>query len=464
MIKNKKRLISFALILTLLLAMVPAMLASATVPIPRPMRLCVGHVCAMEHFLCASCESNCQATHTGKSITRYDEVNVANPALFIEFVAYDDQVIMTEHATFRWDEIRRYGDHITREFCGDVAVIEVDSIADIYDDTFNIFGGYKVFTDWDKVARGIGFAGPDDVFWVTPTKLGLDGEPVMPWMDGADFTSTMTIVAPSSNWMGEDGGYIGIRGYRYSSELVLWAIDPFDGNTRNPLVQQPYFKKLPNEVTKEYDPIYVKFRTTYLGNVYEAWFKIIERKPGRAMTENGTLRPVNIIAYLNGFFIPSLNVDGRTVVSEELLPYYGYDLTWCPVRNRLSITYNPCKFVIPDPELVNREVLRWQTFSKGDITRSVGATNVRVEIGTYWWRTGKEVTADRTTADDIRIYRIDGTMYVNIEDLGASSYDNLRREIIVNGQYGTMNVYDNDGKWVRTRIGESNIKVTRKRP
>jgi len=351
-------------------------------------------------------------------------------------------------------------------------------MADVYSGQFDIFGGFKIFNDpklrladmirrgwktwenwhmfddaWRYDYRSYDQYFIDDVFYTNPSEI--------------------TIIAPADAWwrggntvQDKDGGvgYIGLTSVRESSEMVFWAKDPFDGNTRNPLVQQPYFKKLPNEVTKEYDPIYVKFRTTYLGNVYEAWFKIIERKPGRAMTENGTLRPVNIIAYLNGFFIPSLNVDGRTVVSEELLPYYGYDLTWCPVRNRLSITYNPCKFVIPDPELVNREVLRWQTFSKGDITRSVGATNVRVEIGTYWWRTGKEVTADRTTADDIRIYRIDGTMYVNIEDLGASSYDNLRREIIVNGQYGTMNVYDNDGKWVRTRIGESNIKVTRKRP
>jgi hypothetical protein len=277
-----------------------------------------------------------------------------------------------------------------------------------------MFGGFKLF---NTLFPTLGTAaGPHDVFFTNSQMVGA-GQPF------TDFTSTITVVARAANWMGDGSnpalGYVGMSSYRFTSEMNLYAIDEFDGKTRNALVEQPYFLKTTN------DPIYINFEVEYLGEVYETWFKIVEKSSeGRTTAApGGIVREYNILAYLNGFSIPSLNIDGNTVVNADLLALYGYDVVWCANRNRLSVTYNPCKRLSPNAVASDRELSRIKAIVGGRNAGVHAAHNVRVEVGTYWSR--QEVLA----------YSIDGAMYVNIEHLGASVWNGIRREIRTWGQY-----------------------------
>jgi hypothetical protein len=420
---------------------------------------------------------------------------------------------MSEHEHIHWDSMRATGGFERMEFCGDVAILEVDNIADFYTGAMDIIGGFRVFNRCEVVIANGGTCwvdprptticthrGPHDVYFrnsETGNSLLTDAYRASYWnpqagarpfdgrMNGSVLAyegATIEIISWGQAHRGGGGGrgYVGIPHDSWTSEAAFYALDPWDQTVRNPVKVggQPYYLRNTTH------PIYVYFQAEYRGNIVSTMFKIIERTPGNENPEPAMMRRENIVAYLNGFSIPSVNINGKTYVHEKDLldNKYGFDLRYCPVRNRLSVTFVPIlspngralpvdprtgevlvgtrfvgtwandEFGIARVDSITVDPIRGNTWdgprssTEGfgpntnattgdrDVSRSLIAagefdrqmtvrTNVRVEVGTYW---------ERRIVD---AYRYDGGMLINIEDLGFAEYVRLRRELRVESQY-----------------------------
>ena len=415
MVKKKSaKFVSFALVFALVLSLVPGMLAGAIRVVPHPADAALQFsdtvVPAQRVAFNPVNIAGTAAPYTWASA--YGSVGYGNiffnnipnfPHAWIDFVAYDDQVVRSERAAFQWDSIREWGGPVQQNtFIGDVRVIEVDSIADIYRGAMDIFGGFRIFDTFG------GLTGPHDVYFTTSTEI--------------------EIIAPGAahfNFAG-GAGYVGVVHTGWTSELIFSNLDLWDRTTRNPIAigGQPYFAR------NSSCAIYVRFSFSFGGLDVTTMFRIIQRQIGpTAPTTPATIQDSNIVAFLNGFSIPAWNIAGGTYVHEAWLDeMYGFDLVFCNARNRLDITAadypNRLMLAASEPDM-DRAIARQQARRALEVANSTATQTVRVHVGTYWER--NEVQARQLPGG--------GGMLINIEDLGWSEFDNPRREIRVRSFY-----------------------------
>jgi len=417
MLKKSKRTISLVLVLALMLTMIPAMLVSAVAGPSLHANVCVTDFVGRCPCILDGGAGGYLASDGWRDglehFVGWNNVNPANPAEFIQFVAYDNQKLVTEYASFTWDGIRAFdGRTQQRSFKGEVAVIEVDSIAAIYRGDMDIFGGFRVFNRFELGQPGwTGLPGPNDVYFESDALL--------------------EIIAPGAahNQGAGKPGLIGIWHSFWTSELVFNAMDPWDKNVRNPIAVggQPYFNRTGSA------PIYVRFVFDYLGIEYEMMFKIIQKPvgPTSATVAGRALNRQNIVAFLNGFSIPSLNTrkdpddpsTAITVVSEFDLPRYGFRLVWDGVRQRLNLMY------------VGSTILAASTTDDDrDRDRALVRSAMNGPLATVNQTTRVELRTAAGGWTELEAYQVGGEMFFNIEDLGIAEWISARREIRVNSQ------------------------------
>ena len=414
MVKKKSaKFISFALVFALVLSLVPGMLAGAMRVAPHPDYATVQFSDTVPLSSVPYTLENIAGTSSPYTFASpFGAVGYANiffdsipafPFSWIEFIAYDDQVVRSERAALQWDSIREWGAPVQQNtFVGDVRVIEVDSIADIYRGTMDIFGGFRIFDIYG------GLTGPDDVYFTT--------------------SSTIEIIAPGYAHFNFDGGsgYVGVIHTGWTSELIFSNLDPWDQNVRNPIAigGMPYYNRNCSA------PIYVRFSFSFGGIDVTTMFKIVQRQVGpTAPTAPAAIRDSNIVAFLNGFSVPAWNIDGGTYVHEAWLDeMYSFDLVFCGARNRLDVTFVPYPYNLllaaSEPDM-DRAIARQQARQALEVANSTVTQTVRVHVGTYWER--NEVQARQLPGG--------AGMLINIEDLGWAEFINQRREIRVISYY-----------------------------
>ena len=125
----------------------------------------------------------------------------------------------------------------------------------------------------------------------------------------------------------------------------------------------------------------------------------------------------DIIAYIDGYAIPTCNVNGNTMVVVEDLARYGFDVQWLGAEKTLVVNLNKNKLI--NPLTVEKETVKPGTFK---------CKYVFTDIMTYIYflpKAGGE-------AIPVDSFNISGQTLINFEALkpfGKLNYDNEKREL-----------------------------------
>ena len=126
----------------------------------------------------------------------------------------------------------------------------------------------------------------------------------------------------------------------------------------------------------------------------------------------GNVLYTDVTAYINGYEIPSYNIDGNTMIVAEDLANYGFDVTWNGVNFTLKIEFNNGKTIKPLT-----------------IEKQVGVVgSVRFN---YVYTTVKTYVADK----EVKGYNINGKTIIQFDELsvyGKITWDGTAREIRFN--------------------------------
>ncbi|NOU96781.1 hypothetical protein GC093_26695 [Paenibacillus sp. LMG 31456] len=142
----------------------------------------------------------------------------------------------------------------------------------------------------------------------------------------------------------------------------------------------------------------------------------------------GEVLSTDIIAYVNGLPIPSMNIGGYTAVAVEDLRSYGFEVSWSPETRKLSLYENGTKLKQPLTVLRNEPNPVVGTRLKDVVYTDIKAFYGNQEHGSY-----------------LSSYNIGGTTAVMINDLepfGSVQWDAEKRTI----KYETRGYTGTDGK------------------
>lgn len=137
----------------------------------------------------------------------------------------------------------------------------------------------------------------------------------------------------------------------------------------------------------------------------------------------------DIKAFVNGYQIPSMNIDGNTVIVAEDLRNYGFDVIWNPGDRSLRITENLSKKIKPITieNATNEEI--------GEILGDVLCTDIRTYIGSR----------------EVQSFNIGGYTTILIRELeewGSIKWDEEKREVrFVSDNIGNRVQIDDDNQF-----------------
>ena len=125
--------------------------------------------------------------------------------------------------------------------------------------------------------------------------------------------------------------------------------------------------------------------------------------------------PTDIIASINGYQLPSYNVDGYTYIVVEDLLYYGFNVTYNDYEKTLTVERNDSAVSI-SPQSLKPD---YYSISSNKITKNILYTNIVTFINGAF----------------VQSYNIDGYTIIQFDELarfGEVAYDNYKREISLN--------------------------------
>lgn len=123
----------------------------------------------------------------------------------------------------------------------------------------------------------------------------------------------------------------------------------------------------------------------------------------------------DIKAYVNGYEIPSMNIDGRTAIIVEDLRNYGFDVVWNPGKRTLTINENTYKSI--EPISIDKN----ENIEIGTKIKDVLYTDIKTFIGD----------------NEVRSFNIGGYTAIYIDSLdkfGDISWSEENREIAFKSQ------------------------------
>lgn len=341
----------------------------------------------------------------------------------IVFTTYDGKEANTEKNSFVGYEILG-GELFEETVEGNYFIVEVNSIAEVYNGNFIEIGSFKIpdgMTLTGTLVNDITVcAYGEDTPWEYSEGGSIAGKKVTGYfISTTEFNTTavnnvinVSLKAPTDFGWGEN------------SSLIAHSVpSPFTGTTNDPIYIKYDLKaythndilnirewkdilsfgiKIVEKPVASIVPTPTSTTPTASGN------SLSNPNNKRAGAKLGDILNSDIVAYINGNAIPSWNVEKKTVIVAEELVNYGFDVVWSDANQTLSISYNASKKVTPIATTKN-------TKKPGSIYCPYIASNIRTDIA------GKEVQA----------YNIKGATLVNIEDLGVAVWNETSREIRV---------------------------------